>query len=808
MNKYKGEVKPNWWININKVRTNYVVIEDLSRFMGDPIRLLHPDHPDYLLQWAKETKRCIEGVWSKQFGSWRWMPGSLYFYGKFGVIQHLEDKIIKYIRPLIVDFIWDYAYDSTVVRGFSGFEKDEEYSCHESLKDYYQKSTDISYVHHSCYNSKEELKKYKDPSEYLFEGHSKNLGKPLFENITKDELVLGSRGSSKSYWVALGELEYRFVFYDSKSYNQFKELRFNGLKSEQCVGAENVDKSAELLEKFYDSQVAKANASNKDFVKWFGIWDEGGSSDTLVPCPFYKIAKGTLKPGNKKNPYRNEYDKKQNGKWVPQGSKSKIFHVNYSSKKGDGETAASGGRYNFSNYEEVGLGPNYTKVKGHNEETVKRGGVRFGVQWAQGTSGLVEYIQAAKDIMLNPDSYNVLSFKNEFGTEGKNSRIARFVPAYITHFRFKDKNGNTDFVRAIDHENAERAKASESDDPSVLRLYRMNRPCYVNEMWLTDKGYYFPYEELALREQELMTGNLYQTIGTAVQLTRDQNGNIIYNIDHNAKPINTFPVDKDLDDPSGSVVIYEFPETDIPLDMYAFIGHDPYVEEDIDKGGSLGVTYVLKNPKYISQGYTGNIIVASYIGKPLDGLDAYYENQCKLLEFYNATHQSLWYEKNRGDLCRAYYINNHKINYLAPTPQRVQGSSIYQKAIRSFGFVVGNRSSKLNLIKLTRDWLVEETEFKEEDGVVRKKMNLFRIPDLFLVRQLMMFTLDGNFDGVSAFLGSVLGLREYQSKEADEILIKKERNAGMYNNLLKASMRTNKDNPYKSPKSSIFDLMR
>ena len=796
----KSQVKPDWFVDINKVRTDYVVLEDLSKFMGSPIQLLHPDHPDYIVQWAKESKRCIEGVWSKQFNKWRWMPGNLYFFGKFGIIQDEQNGVRVYKKPKIVDLIWDYAYDSTVCRGFSGFSKDNEYTCHLSLQEYLNGEIPIDYVHESCYNKKGELKKFKEPFKYLFEGSDRNLGKPLYYNRTLDNLVLGSRGGGKSYHVAIAEVEYRFVFYDAKSYSQFKELRNSGLKSEQCVGSEKVEKSAELLDKFYDSQVAKADSSNKDFVKWFGIW-EGHSEDEFTPCPFYKMNKGTLKVGNKKNPYRHEYDKKLNGKWIPQGSKSKIFHVNYSSKKGDGETAASGGRYNFSDVEEVGLVPLYKKIKGHNEGTVNVGGRRFGVQWAQGTSGQIEYIQAAKDIMLNPRSYNVLAHKNEYGTEGKDGEIARFVPAYITRFEFKDSNGNTNFKRAIGFENKQREKQSKSDDPSNLRLYRMNYPCYINEMWLTDKGYYFPYEELSLREQELMNNNLYQTIGTPVKLSRNAMGNIDYQVDHSLQPINTFPVDKDLDDPSGAVIIYEFPERDAPLDMYAFIGHDPYVEEDIDKGGSLGVTYVLKNPKYISQGSTGNIIVAAYIGKPLQGLDYYYETQCKLLEFYNAKHQSLWYEKNRGDLCRAFYINNHKIHYLAPTPQRTQGSSMHQKTIRSFGFMVGNRSAKLNLIKLTRDWLVEETEFKEADGQVRKKMNLFRIPDLFLVRQLMMFTLEGNFDGVSAFLGCILGLREFQSKEADEAQIKKSRNTGLYNNLLKGVMRKDFNN---SPKKSIF----
>jgi len=768
--------KQEWYVDINKVRTDYVRIKDLSAFMGDPVPMVHPADPYYGRFWLNEVKRCIEGVWSKQFEGYRFMPGNLYFFGKYGVIQHTENKATKFIRPYIVDFIWDYAYDSIVCRGFSGFKNDREYTCELAVKEYNEGNGRLADISKYAFKKNRSLKKYVDPLEYLYKEHPKNLGRPLFKNTTQDEMVMGSRGSAKSYFVAIGEIEYRFVFYDAKSYSQYLTEKPRGLKSEQCIGAEDTDKSSELLDKFASSQDAKTDTANPDFVKWFGIWGQEGDDD-FTPCPFYQKAEGSLKPANKKNPYRNSYLVKLNGQWKPRGSKSKVFHVNYSSKKGDGETAASGGRYNFSNVEEVGLAPKYTEIKAHNEETVKRGGERFGVNWSQGTSGNIEYVQSAKKIMLNPRSYQTLAHKNQFGTEGKNREIARFVPAYVTRFKYKDKNGNTDFKAAIDRENQERAKRAKSDDPTVLQKYLMNRPCYVHEMWLSDRGYYFPYAELQERAKELQENNLFETIGTPITFKRMPNGSVDYDINYKAKPIVTWPLPKDLQDPSGCVRIFEWPEENAPSDMYHVMAHDPYVEEDINFGGSQGVTYLLKNPKYIPQGYSGNIIVAEYIGKPIKGLEYYYEQQEMLLEFYNCPPQSLWYEKNRGEYCRAYYMRKAKMHYLCLTPQRAQGSNLYQRQIQSTGFIVGAHGStaRLNLIKMTADWLKEETEFMEQ-GKSAKKMNLYRIPSLYLVNQLMEFNLKDNFDGVSALLGLVLGLREYEMIELESDSRKTETN--------------------------------
>lgn len=747
----------DWHVNINKVRTDYPIIQNLSQWLIGSVPQLNPEHPEYAKFWSKETKKCIEGVWGQEFGKWRYMPGNLYFFGNYGILEHTFEiggvKVTENIKPLIVDYLWEMAYQSWISYGFSGFDKDILISCNDKLKLFYENKLSIDKLPSSCLYEGVP-KKYESPYEYISKLHSHNSGKSLFENYTQNTLTGGSRGGTKSYFEAVGELEYNFVFggarrYDIKFIN--KETR-----SSQCIGSAETAKSSELLSKFKFSQDCKSNGDNKNFKDWFGIWVETdhNGKQIVTPCPFYKRTLGSLACPNKDNQYRSNYKIEINGEWKEKGEGSTIAHVNYSEKKGNGARAAEGGRYLRSTVEEVGSCPNYVDILGANEGTISRAGHRFGVQHSMGTSGNIEYVQALKRVMLNPQDYNVLSFHNIFSQQGKDRRIAYFIPFYITLLHHKDKNGNTNYESALEEVNRQRIELAKSSDPRVLQDFLMNKPCYLDEMWITSRGHYLPVEEATVREKELMQDQHYKDLMNPVELIWDTKATsgVTYKVLGMAAPIVEYPLPKDLKDPSGTVVLYEFPQEvngKIPPDMYCFVGHDPYTEEAIDRGGSLGVTYILKNPKYIPFGYTGNIIVASYIGKPIKGLDFYYEQQEKLLALYGNPQQGLWYEKNRGDIVRAWYTGKDKLHLLAPTPQYQQGSSMFQKHIQSFGYLVS--SNKRSLIKMVNDWLLQETEFVE-NGTVTKKMNIFRLPCLFLIRQIIQYNEEpnSNFDACFA----------------------------------------------------------
>lgn len=755
--------------------TDYIRLENRAQCLTT-VPLLHPDSPQYAIFWSRETRKCIEGIWPKMFGQYRYMPGNLYYYGNYTLLQITEkNKVTKYERPNLDDLEWEFALMSLEAKGFSGFEGDEDHTSLHLVKDLLDEGlvepTPYIYGNYpEVVRADGRLKDYITPRQAIRQLYDKPMGRPYYHNPTENIMVLGSRGGGKSYYVGLAEVEYHFIFDGAKHYD--KEFIDQLLTVEICVGAAIKDKSAEMLSKVEASIDAKADVKQG---RQFGVWEEEDSEGNrlITPCPFYRSHKGNLNCPNKSTPFRYKYDVEQSGNWLEKGTGSKILHVNYSSKKGDGAQAAAGGRYAVSVVEEVGLVENVKEIHISNTSVVAREGVRFGVEWYIGTSGNIQYIQASKELFLNPQDYNIVSIDNGHSKEGKDGKIGFFLPFYMTLRQFKDKDGNTDFSAVCRYINRLREDKKTSKNPKTIQGERMNRPCFINEMWVTGDTSLLPYDEASLRERELMEFERYKYTGTAVNLTWDTSATngINYSIDHEAEPYWDYPINfEKRKDPRGCIMIYEFPQFlngAIPNDMYCFVGHDPYVEESMEGGGSVGSTYILLNPKYIPLGFNGNTLVASYIDKPLNGLKEYYENQDKLLAFYGSPQQGLWYEKNRGQDCRAYYIGKNKVSLLALTPQHAQGTHIWQQNIQSYGYMVGNRIVKTQLALWMRDWLLEDTELK--DGV---KKNIFRIPDIYLIRQMMHYNLDDNFDAVDGFRGCIVGLRNNQV-QVDAIASKK-----------------------------------
>jgi hypothetical protein len=746
------------------IYTDYIKIENLKQFLTE-VPLLHPDSPQYTIFWSKETKKCIEGLWGEMFEGFRFMPGNLYYYGNYTLIQQTDKgKLTRYLKPRIDDIEWELAYMSLEAKGLSGWSKDETFTSLSLVKELNEAgilypTTFIEENYPDAIAPDGSLKIFIDPRENIRKIHTLPKGKPLYHNPSWNIGILGTRGGGKSFYTALGEVEYGIIFDGAKEFSE--EFIRGNIMAEYCLGSANSDKSSEFASKVDASIRAKASP---ELGRQFGVWGKEGDDD-FTPCPFFKDMTGSIATNNKKNPYRHEYKVELNGRWTTKGTGTKLYHVNYSPKKGDGAQAAAGGRYLLSVEEEWGLEENAIEIHNSNDSTVSRDGIFFGVQWKMGTSGNIEYVQSTKKMFLNPKDYRILSFKNHHGTEGQDGQIGFFLPFYMVLRQYKDKDGNTDYEAVAKHVNKLRKDKSTSSDPKVLRDEKMNRPCFVDEMWASDKTYYLPYEEAALREKELMAFGYAKTLENPVKLIWDANSprGVRYEIDHDAEPYREFPIDiSKKRDPSGAIVIYDFPfeiNNDVPSDMYQFVGLDPYVEEDIDRGGSIGAAFIICNPKYIPYGAKGNCIAATYIGKPINGLSAYYENLLKLMTFYNCGPQSLWFEKNRGEACRDFFIRKNKLELLCVTPQYTMGSNIYQKNLLSFGYVIGNKISKLNQLKVLNDFLLEETELA--DG---KKKNISRVPCLFTIRQIMQYDIDGNFDAVDGLRGAVMGLKEYESK--------------------------------------------
>ena len=731
----------NWSVT-EQERARWVRIENINNWKVK-IPNLHPDTMAHTKLWREYSKLCIEGLWGKDFGYYRFMPPKLFFYVNFYTIIHEESaKQRKKIRPLLRDLEWEFAYMFLVAKGFSGFSDDDEYSCNEELIKYNKGEIDKSLLPLSCISLNGKPKKYEDALKYCKRLHDAPKGIPLYENDAKNVMLFGARASVKSYFIS-GAALHEIIFCGHSRYDEdfFKKRNKIGV----CVGAGRSDKSANFIAYMTSAMNEFAVAND------LGVWGDI-SKDDYEPCPFYREMAGEVRSGTT-SPWRNEYKVRKDGREVTLGSGSFLRHVNY---KDDPEAAASG-RYNYNIIEEIGLIEDAPKIWESNEFTTKVG-TKFGSNVGLGTSGDIEKVEGAKEIFLKPVTYNLVAYEDLWEHSGQNGMTGFFIPAYMTDRRFKDDNGNTDLERAkkFYFEELEKHK----DNPVSFRTKCLHAPLVISHMWTSTNGNLLPVEEAKNREKQLLVKNMYRDLMKPCKLVFNTNSRTGVEIQYDTtlSPIvNPYTTGAD-EDREGCVVIYKEPETidgrSYP-DQYFYV-HDCYARSK--NGLSLGVTYVLTNPKYSMYGY-GNDIVASYIGRPRKGLDEYNTNMEKLIQLYGNCPRMLWYEANRGSDVRSHFHNKNKAYLLAFEPHYAKGRSAYEQKDAMYGFTVGNKSAKVELINWFNDWLLETMTINGQTT-----MNIDRIPCMYLIRQIIMFNIDEdeNFDGISAMLGFPLALKEFE----------------------------------------------
>ena len=526
----------------------------------------------------------------------------------------------------------------------------------------------------------------------------------------------------------------------------FHGARYSGApigKTAIEIGSGQVSKSSELIDKIV--------LSNECLKKEkFGAYGEEGDDD-FEPCPFYMWMDGSYHVNNQRNPWIQQKAVKKGNSWKKIGRKSTLYHSSYSTNKKEGAEASAGGRRNMIIYEEVGLMGLVKEVWGSNNAVVRTDSEQYGSQIGIGTSGNIELIQPTKHIFTHPKDYNCLIF-------GKGNGF--FLPAPLTNKDFKDENGNTNLNEAYEYYIKRREEAKMASDPQVLIAERMNYPLSIEDMWLGGSSGYLPDKEAELREKELIANNLYENIGQAVELVWDTkiDCGVTYRIKpkSEAKPIYNWPLSPN-DPTHGEIMIYIHPEKLkvnglLPNDAVIFL-HDPYVSDELDKGGSLGASYAIVNPKYESFGLPSYQIAATWISRHPHGVDAYNEEFEKLIQFYGNPVRNVWYEANRGDRFKGHITKKKKNYLLCLRPQFEQGQYIYTRNATQTGYVVSNQIAKVTLLDGLRDLLLMD---------IGGKLLIETIPCLFTIKQIRQFKMDGNFDGVSALQGLPLAIKEIE----------------------------------------------
>lgn len=735
----------------------FIKIENKNTWILNSIPQHFPGTKKYIDFWRTEKQKCIEGLWGPDFDGYRYMPPNIYFYCNFVIITDTDEdqNVMIEVKPELRDLEWELSYAWMEARGFSGFEFDEYYSCDLKLKKYLESDIKTGLnIHSSWLKGDGTLKTFKPAREVLRQLHSQPLGRPLYRNNAKNIMVLGSRGGGKSFFTAGAIILHELIF-DGKKYYDTKNPE-GGIKTKTSVfvGAAQSTYSSDILEKVSSAMNALAINPN------LGIYGNPTNpiESNYTPNPFYKNMRGSLQPNNKKSPWVHKYEKKVRGKWIDGfGTNAKLFHGIYSAEN---PQAAAGTRPSVLVIEEVGLLENLITPHQSNEAAQTIGSKRIGSAIYIGTAGNMEKIRESREVFTDPDSYSMLEYNDDWEHSGK---IGFFLPAYYTNKDFKDENGNTDVEKARQYYLDRREKARKASNPKVYEGELMNYPIVPSEMFIGRTGNILPVAELKEVEKKLIKNNIYQRIGTPIDIFYDstQPHGVDYKVIPDKRPLFEYPIPKNADI-EGCITMYEAPiyvNGIVPNDLYNLVGYDPYVSENLDEGESLGSVYVMKNPKYLSHGYGGNEIVAGYVGKHAYGTNAYNENVEKLLMLYGNPYRGLWFEADRGKHVKSFFENKYKLHLLCLRPQKEMNTSVVAKKVANYGWITGSKINKIQLIDMLADWLKEETEI---NGI--KKRNLERIPDIGLIRELQAFQLEkGNYDRVMALVGCVLGLRETEN---------------------------------------------
>lgn len=531
-----------------------------------------------------------------------------------------------------------------------------------------------------------------------------DLGKPLYNNPAQNLLVMGPRGWGKSYWAA-NCAAHEFITDGQKEYKPGNE----------------VTEVAEILLSAYGTPYVNDLITKiQDILNGY----QGGMlvGDVYYPPPLHRTIGGTWQMGKKVEYY---YQKKTGGKWRWYGTRSCFKPRVYKDNHG----AGLGGRNTLKIGEEIGVWDNLIEAHYADENTQKLNNYKFGSSLYIGTGGdmIGGGTLASQKMMYDPESYDCLTFEDTYEKRGK---IGLFFPATYTKIDYKDENGITNWELANYKEELEREKRRKSKDAQAYDEYVVYNPIVPSEIFLSKSGNKFPLKDLqaALANVENTALKDAEWIG---DLLISLDGNVEWKNNPKNRPIYEFPL-RSMGDKEGSVIIYEHPKTlddgSIPSLRY-IAGIDPY-DHDSSNTDSLGSVIIMDR--------LTNRIVAEYTGRPTTARE-FYEIVRRLLIYYNAT---AMYENEKKGIFD-YFESQNSLYLLAEQPKLIKDVVQNSTVQRGYGIHMSQE------IKFYGEGLINQFLREKNDA---EFSNTHKIRAIALLKELILFNHDGNFDRVMALM--------------------------------------------------------
>jgi hypothetical protein len=191
---------------------------------------------------------------------------------------------------------------------------------------------------------------------------------------------------------------------------------------------------------------------------------------------------------------------------------------------------------------------------------------------------------------------------------------------------------------------------------------------------------------------------------------------------------------------------------------------DPVDQDKAESSTSLGSIFIYKT--FVSASKTHNIIVAEYTGRR-EKADDFYEICRRLLLYYNA--KCLYENQLKG--LKGYFEMKQSLHLLYEQPQILKDIVKNSKVQRGYGIHMNRGTNGSSGIKdqcelYLKQWLLEERIVDAETG--EKVLNLQTILSIPLLKELINYDKEGNFDRVIAFMLCILQSKENHKIHVDE----------------------------------------
>lgn len=470
--------------------------------------------------------------------------------------------------------------------------------------------------------------------------------------------------------------------------------------------------------------------------------------DNLDHCAKYtQFASHRLKSSDQEMEWKMGY--KKAGSEVEYGSKNSVSGI----ISGVNQDKLNGSRGVLYLIEEAGIFKNLLSMYNMIRPSVEHGNEVFGEIFCYGTAGDDQSdFTAFAEMFYSPIGYNMEALNNVYDKEGQGRKqCCFFYGAYMNYDdSCIDENGNSDITKSLLAILYDRYKTKYgSTDVNTITKRISQYPIVPQEAMLRSHCNIFPVTELNERLNQLDNDpNTFDDVYVGELVQDNKTGEVKFNptID---LPIRDFPT-KD-NKVKGALEIFEMPkkngEGKVPFERY-ICSADPY-DADCSNTMSLGSIFVMD--------LWTDMIVAEYTGRPAFAED-FYEICRKLCLFYNCR---CMYEQNIMGMF-SYFSSHTAVHLLAETPEYL----VQRNMIKSIGY--GNKAVGIRAIpavingafKMIQTWLRKEIVSIETDAngnnTEVKILNLYRIKNRALLKELMLWNPQGNFDRVMSLVQLIL----------------------------------------------------